>query len=320
LGVFTVLYQNLPLAAALDKIAALGLEAVELGTGNYPGNHHCDPEALLADSDALDRFREAIGSRGLSISALSQHGNPLHPDPARAEAAHQVWRQTLELAERLEVGVVNAFPVCPGGPDGGQYPNWVTCAWPPEYLELLDWQWDEKIIPYWVAEAEQAARHEVKVGIEMHPGMPVYNPETLCRLRDAAGPAIACNFDPSHLFWQGIDLVTAIRELGRTAEIVHVDAKDTFVDTENVRRNGVVDAKPYGRYLDRSWTFRTIGYGHGEQEWRSMVSALRMIGYDGTISIEHEDGLMSVDEGLAKAVRALGGALLKEPASPVFWA
>ena len=304
-GVLTVLYQDLPLEEALDRIAALGIRTVELATGNYVGNAHADPDELLADAQALQRLRAALAARDMEISALSQHGNPLHPDPAIAQAHHDTWRKTLELARRLEVSTVVAFSGCPGDHPDARRPNWITCPWPPDFTEALEWQWEERVIPYWIAESEHARAAGVTVGFEMHPGMAVYNPETFMRLRGAVGEVAGCNFDPSHLFWQGIDVVEAVKEIARAGALVHVHAKDTALDAGNVRRNGVLDTKPYDRILERSWSFRTVGYGQGVDLWRRLLSTLSAMGYDGAISIEHEDGLMSIDEGLAKAVRLL---------------
>ena len=320
LGVLTVLYQQLPLTQALDKIQALGVEAVELGTGNYPGNHHCDPDELLQDRQRARAFKSAIEDRGLVISALSQHGNPLHPDDKVARAAHDTWRKTLRLAEWLEVRVANGFSGCPGDHDGARYPNWVTCAWPTDFSDVLDWQWNEKVIPYWTEEARVAGDHGVSIGFEMHPGFVVYNTETLLRLRDAAGPQVGANFDPSHLLWQGIDPVEAIKTLGTNDAIFHAHAKDTYLDRANVALNGVLDTKPYDRFLDRSWSFRTVGYGQPEKVWRDILSALRTVGYDDVLSIEHEDGLASIDEGLAKAVELLRRVVFSEAAGSMWWA
>jgi sugar phosphate isomerase/epimerase len=176
------------------------------------------------------------------------------------------------------------------------------------------------VLPYWSEEGERARAAGVTIGFEMHPGMVVYNPETFFRLRDAVGEAAGCNFDPSHLFWQGIDVVQAAKEIGRAGAIVHVHAKDTALHPDNVRRNGVLDTKPYDQVLDRSWAFRTVGYGHDELLWRELLSVLSAVGYGGAISIEHEDNLMSIDEGLAKAVRLLDQELLKERPGDMWWA
>ena len=320
LGVLTVLYQNLSLSQALDKLVGLGVEAVELGTGNFPGNHHCDPEELLADRARAKAFKSSIEDRGLIISALSQHGNPLHPDESVARSAHDTWRRTAELAELLDVHVVNAFSGCPGDHDGARYPNWVTCPWPDDFLRVLEWQWNEKLIPYWTTEAAVARDRGVKIAFEMHPGFAVYNPETLLRLRSAVGDQVGSNYDPSHLFWQGIDPVQAIKDLGRAGAIFHVHAKDTYIDAANVRSNGVLDTKPYDQVLDRSWLFRTVGFGQGAKQWRDIISALRTVGYDYVMSIEHEDALMSTDEGLTKAVELLQTLMIKEDAGAMWWA
>jgi sugar phosphate isomerase/epimerase len=320
LGVLTVLYQQLARADALDKIAGLGLEAVEFGTGNYPGSHHCDPEVLLGDSAALSQLRRDVETRSLTISALSCHGNPLHPDAATASAAHETWRITARLAGELGVPVVNLFSGCPGDSSEARHPNWVTCAWPGDYSEVLEWQWNEKIIPYWQREAEFARGLGVRIAFEMHPGFVVYNPESLLRLRQAVGEVVGANFDPSHLYWQGIDPVEAIKSLGRRGAIFHVHAKDTYIDPANVTANGVLDTKPYDRVLERAWVFRTVGYGHGEESWKAQISALRSVGYDYVMSIEHEDALMSVDEGLAKAVGFLGPLIIRKEAAAMWWA
>jgi sugar phosphate isomerase/epimerase len=321
LGVFTVLFRELPFEQMLDKVAELGLEAVELGTGNYPGDAHCKPDELLDDPQKARTFRSAIESRGLQISGLSQHGNPLHPDEGFRERDRAVWDKTVRLAEILEVPVVMAFSGCPGDHEGAKYPNWVTCPWPDDYLKILEWQWNDVVIPYWVDAAAFAARHGVQqIGFEMHPGFVVYNPETLLRLREAVGPQIGANLDPSHLFWQGIDIVEAVKLLGRERAIFHVHAKDTSIDRGNVARNGILDTKHYGEILDRAWSFRSVGYGQGEQTWRSFISALRAVDYDYVLSMEHEDLLFSPDEGLRKGVELLQRLIPHEGRTEIWWA
>jgi sugar phosphate isomerase/epimerase len=306
LGVFLAAYHDRPLEAALDRAVELGLEAVEIATGNYPGDAHCRPAALLADRRALDGFRHAIERRGLEISALSQQGNPLHPDAAVARAAHDTWRATVRLAAVLGVGVVNAFSGCPGDHDGARRPNWVTCSWPDDFPATLAWQWERAVLPYWRAEADFAAEHGVVAGIEMHPGNVVFNPATLVRLGTECGPALTANFDPSHLFWQGIDPVVAIEHLASRVGIAHVDAKDTALVAANIAVNGVIETQPAADTDGRAWLFRTIGRGHDAGVWAGIVTALRRSGYEGVVSIEHEDRLLPVDGGLSEAVAILG--------------
>jgi sugar phosphate isomerase/epimerase len=299
----------------LDRVVELGLDAVELGCGGYPGDRHCRPAELLADPAARRRFRDAFESRGLVISALSCHANPLHPDAAEAERADTTYRDTVRLAAELGVGRVNCFSGCPGDGPGARAPNWVLLAWPPEYAATLAWQWQEVVLPYWAAAGGYAREHGVRVGIEMHPGFVVYNPRTLLRLRAAAGEVIGANFDPSHLFWQGIDPIAAVADLGPA--IVHVHAKDTFVDPVAVAHEGVLDLDVRAEGVTRSYAFRSVGDGHGPDFWIRLVAALAAVGYDHVLSIEHEDRALSVDEGLDRAAgvlrHALGTAI---PASP----
>lgn len=304
IGLFTALYSTQPLERVLDALPE-GVEAVELGTGNYPGSAHCDPDVLLSDPARLRAFRRAIEDRGLEISGLSQHGNPLHPREPLARAFHATWRRTLQLAEALEVGTVLAFSGCPGDGPGASYPNWVTCAWPDDYAEVLEWQWTERVIPYWRRETEVARAHGVRVAVEPHAGFVVSSPATLLRLREATGPELGANYDPSHLFWQGIDPVGAVEELGRAGALFHVHAKDTYVDEALVRRRGVLETAPFSAYETRSWSFATVGDGHDAATWRGIVAALRDAGYDGVLSLEHEDPRRGADEGVARGVAFL---------------
>ena len=313
LGVFTALFADRPLEAALDRVVEAGLDCVEIGTGNHPGNSHCRPEELLADPGRLKVFQAAIESRGLEISALSCHGNPLHPQVPVARQSHDTFVQTVDLAARLGVSTVNLFSGCPGDSDSARYPNWVTCAWPTEFGELLEWQWREKVIPYWREQAAFVESKAVRLGFEMHPGFVVYNPASLLRLRDACGEAVGANLDPSHLFWQGIDIETAIAELGRAGAIFHTHAKDTALHPRNAALNGVLDTVPLSDIGRRGWILRTVGYGHSEIEWRRILIALRMAGYDDTLSSEHEDALLSIDEGFRKSVTFLRSVMPAEP-------
>jgi sugar phosphate isomerase/epimerase len=315
-GAFTPLLSQFSLEEALAKLRRQGISTVELGTGNYPGDAHCKLSMRDKPADLAD-FRKTLDDQGFSISALSCHSNPLHPDPARANPDRDVSRRTILLAEQLGVRTVVDFSGCPGDSPGAKFPNWVTCPWPPEYLDVLKWQWDEVVIPYWVAQAKFAADHGVRIAIEMHPGFVVYSPETLLRLRAAAGAAIGCNYDPSHMFWQGIDPIAAIRVLGDA--IFHVHAKDTQMYPANLPRTGVLDTKLYTDERNRGWIFRTVGYGHGEEWWREFVSTLRMFGYDDVLSIEHEDSLMSPEEGLSRAAAFLNQVVIKEKAGAAWW-
>jgi len=318
IGVFTPLFQTFPFEEALDKAVAAGVSAVEIGTGGYPGSHHCPMDELLESEGKRESYMEAITSRGLILSALSCHYEPLHPNEELAKESDEIFRKSVRLTSLLEVPVVNVLSSCPAGAPGDTMPNWVTCPWPPHFLEILDYQWNQVAIPYWKEAAKFAEDHGVKIGMEMHPGQIVYNLETLLRLREACGPALGSNFDPSHLWWNGVDPVKAIRELGEV--IFHVHAKDVYVDEINISVNGCNDTKHYNEVPKRAWTFRSIGYGHDVKTWKDIVSALRMVGYDYVISIEHEDALMSTEEGFAKGVAVLKEACIFEQPGEMFWA
>ena len=175
------------------------------------------------------------------------------------------------------------------------------------------------LIPYWKNTVAFAKNHGVdKIAFELHPGFCVYNTESMLKIRNAVGPEIGANLDPSHLIWQGMEPVAVIRALGDA--IFHFHAKDTKVDKYNTAVNGVLDTKPYSDEINRSWIFRSLGYGNDYSYWKDIISNLRMVGYDYALSIEHEDSLMSQNEGLEKAVEFLKGVLIKENPAEMWWA
>ena len=312
LSVLSNLYGSRPLEDVLKQFTALGVEAVEIGCGGYPGKAHCDPDVLLNDDAKLAEFKGLFDKYGIQLCALSCHGNAIHPDKAIAESFDKDFRKAVLLAEKLGVDTIVTFSGCPGdGPDA-KYPNWVTCPWPDDFLKILDWQWNEVLIPYWKEAAAYAEAHKVtRIAFEMHPGFCVYNPETCMKLREAVSPVLGANLDPSHLVWQGIEPAYAIRYLGKA--IYHVHAKDTKIDHINTATTGVLDTKHYSDEINRAWVFRTVGYGHNETFWKDLVDNLRLVGYDRVLSIEHEDSLMSIDEGLTKAVEFLKPIIMKDP-------
>ncbi|MDX9971831.1 MAG: sugar phosphate isomerase/epimerase [FCB group bacterium] len=318
LGLLTAMFSAKPLKEVLDIIRPLGMQTVELGAANYPGNAHCNTPELLKSKPKRNELLAMLKGEGLEISALSCHGNVLHPDKAKAKAFIEGQTNTIKLAGLLGVKVVNDFSGCPGSDEKSSQPNWVTCAWPPDFLDVLNWQWEKKVIPFWTKQAKFAADNGVKIGFEMHPGFVAYNPETLLKLRNACGKNLGANFDPSHLFWQGIEPVNAVRAL--QGAIFHVHAKDSKVYTQNSTVNGVLDTKHYGDEAKRAWIFRTCGYGHDQAWWNDFFSTLRMVGYDGAVSIEHEDSLMSAQEGLTKAVAFLKNSVIFEKKGAITWA
>ena len=319
LSVLANLYGQKSLEETLQILTGLGVHTVELGAGGYPGKAHCNPEELLADENKYNEFIALLKKYDVEVCALAAHGNALHPNKEIAAQYDKDFRNAVLLAEKMGVDTIITFSGCPGDCETAKYPNWVTCPWPEDFLAVLDYQWNEVLIPYWKDMVEFAKAHGVnKIAFEMHPGFCVYNTDTMLRIREAVGPELGANFDPSHLIWQGMDPVAVIRELGDA--IFHVHAKDTKLDKYNIAKTGVLDTKPYGDEINRSWIFRSVGYGNDEVYWKDIISNLRLVGYDHVLSIEHEDSLMSQNEGLTKAVEMLQRVLIKESRVEMGWA
>ncbi|MFC7373121.1 sugar phosphate isomerase/epimerase family protein [Fictibacillus iocasae] len=319
LGVFTVLFADKSFTEMLDYVKAAGVQAVEIGTGNYPGNAHCPLDELLSSEEKRNNYLNEVEKRGLTISAFSCHGNPLSPDQQFAQESHDTFVKTVELAGLMGVPVVNCFSGVPGDHENAKAPNWPVAPWPNEYGDVLKWQWEEKLIPYWRTWGQFAKDHGVKIGLELHGGFLVHTPYTLLKLREETCDAVGGNLDPSHLWWQGIDPVAAIKILGKAGAIHHFHAKDTYIDQDNVNMFGLTDMQPYGEVQTRAWSFRSVGCGHSVQEWSDMMSALRTFGYDYVVSIEHEDPIMSIEEGFTRAVKNLQSILISEQPAQMWW-
>lgn len=327
LGVMAALFSGMSLDEALGRCATVGLDAIEIPVGGYPGEPFFVPAKVLASSKRQEEIKAKLRDHDLELSALAVHGNPVHPSKADARRDHEAFKRAVQLAPKLGTDLVITFSGCPGGSASDRTPNWVTCAWPPDYQTIQAYQWDEVLVPYWAEQAKFARKHGVRVAWEAHPGFTVYNPDTLIRLSERATRAaglrgktpLGANLDPSHFFWQGIDPVLAARALGEAGLLYYVHAKDTALDPYEGPLNGYLDARPYTDLTHRSWVFRTCGYGHGDEFWKPFVSMLRRYGYDGVLSIEHEDALMSVEEGFEKAVAYLADVIIEEKATTPWW-
>jgi len=307
IGVFDTVYDQLSVDAMLDKITALGLETIEIGTGGYPSNPHCPIDELLADRAKAKAWQKKFADRGIRVATLSCHGNPLHPDPQRAQKDIDTFRKTVLLAEVLDVKVIVGFSGCPGGTPQDTEPNWITYRWPSEYARMLDWQWKEKVVPYWREAAKYARDHGIRrLALEMCPNFVVYSPRSLVKLREAVGEEIGANNDLSHLFWQGCDPVEVIRFLGQQGALFHAHMKDTVFFPENVNKYGVLNFAFETRDLDSaSETFRAVGYGHSASLWKSILKAYMDVGYDGILSIENEDPILPGEVGVERAAYVL---------------
>jgi sugar phosphate isomerase/epimerase len=240
------------------------------------------------------------------VATLSCHGNPVHPDAAHAARDQEIFRKTVLLAERLGVRVIVVFSGCPGGTPKETQPNFITYRWPPEYGEMLTWQWNEKVIPYWKEAAKFAREHGIhRLAFEMHPNFVVYNPRTLMKLREAVGEEIGANCDLSHLFWQGCDPVEVIHFLGKQGAIFHAHMKDTVLYPDKVAKYGVLNFATEQDRVEASDEFRAVGYGHSATLWKSVVKAYMDVGYEGILSIENEDLTLPGEVGVERAAFVL---------------
>jgi len=317
LGVMSALFGQMKLDDALAYCQKVGLQAIELPAGAYPG----DPwklNGIAGNKAAVADLKKKIASYGLEVQGIAVHGNPIHPDKKISAEHTEAHRNGVLLAAEFKTVVIN-FSGCPGGAPGDKCPNFVTCPWPDDFSKAADYQWNDVLIPFWSKENDFAKKHGVKIAFEAHPGMTLHNPEDIVRLRKAAGANLGANLDPSHFFWQGIDPIEAARYLGENKCIFHVHAKDTGIDAKNSRITGNLDIKSYGDIKNRAWVFRTVGYGHGDEFWKPFLSMLRTYDYDGVISIEHEDSLMSLNEGFEKAVAYLKGIIFNQKAGAAWW-
>ncbi len=306
IGMVTDSLAHLSFDELLRTAAELGIEMLEFPCGNWSSAPHLKLDAMLESDAARREFMAKLRGHGLALSALNCSGNPLHP--GKPGSQHQVvTSKTIRLAGMLGVERVVMMSGCPGGP-GDANANWVTTAWPPEAARVLAWQWDEVVIPYWtrlVAEAKAAGVS--KLCLELHGQQVVYNVQTLFRLRDAVGPVVGANFDPSHLFWMGADPLAATRVLAPA--IYHVHAKDTRIDRAMAAVNSMIDTGPMDRVVERSWSYVTLGYGHDLLWWREFCSLLRLAGYNDVLSIEHEDLMLPPLEGVRRSVELLRAAV-----------
>ncbi len=309
---------SMSLDESLGYLSSLGVTQFELGVGGYPGTKHADAKILSRDEGKRQELTETFKRHGMEISALAVHGNCVHPNKKIAAEFEADFKAACILAGQLGVETIITFSGCPGSDPDAKQPSWVTCPWPNEYLDVLDYQWNEVVIPYWKEAVKFANANSVtKIALEMHPGFVVYNPETLLKLRAAVGDTVGANLDPSHLIWQGMDIIDVIDTLGDAIYYFH--AKDTLLNESNIRKNGVLDTKSYTDIRERSWVFRTMGYGNDALTWKKIISRLLVNGYDGTVSIEHEDSLMSPKEGLEKAISFLKDKIVYEKPGKAWW-
>jgi sugar phosphate isomerase/epimerase len=310
LSVFSTCLNELTWPEMLIWLAQHEVHHLELGCGAYTGTQHADVHRLQQNRPYRQQMLADLHALDISVAALSCHGNPLHPDPHIAQSHHADLIASLQAAHAMQVPVVVCFSGQPGASLSGSHqagqgvgpfcPNWPVLAWPEEYAELRSQQWAQSIIPYWQSVAQQAQALGVKIALEMHGGFAVYNPATALQLREACGPSIGVNLDPSHLWWQQIDPVLAVEILGDA--IFHVHLKDAVVNPLALARHGVLDTTCYARAEDRAWRFGIPGEGHDATFWRAFRDGLTACEYRGVMSVEYES-LLPPLQGVAQTLR-----------------
>jgi sugar phosphate isomerase/epimerase len=298
---------HLPLTTLLDEAVRLGVSGVEVNTGGWSTAPHFDLSAMKTSAQSRKNFLQAFTARGLEVISLNANGNPLHPTDAKQGAC---LKDTIRVAGEMGIKTVCTMSGLPAGAAGDTMPNWVVASWPPETQTILAYQWNEVLAPFWheiVALAEACGVE--RIALELHGSQCVYNVPSLLKLRSLVGPTVGANLDPSHLFWMGADPLVAAEALGQA--VFHVHAKDTLLNTPVQATTSLLENGSLMNIPGRAWSYITLGFGHGDEWWRQFCYRLKMAGYDGWLSIEHEDVMLNSLEGLEKSVALLRGVMPK---------
>lgn len=324
LGVYNAILADKTLPEALETIASLGLEGIEINSGGFLPPIHIPVDDLLSGAVSPADYLATFEGTGVSIAGLNCNGNPLHPDPDVGPEDAEDLRKSIRVAGLLGIDRVVTMSGLPAAHAGGEWPAWHVNTWDSGYLDSQDYQWDEVAVPFWQEIDALARENGVKVAIEMHPQNLVFNPPTIKRLVDKGGLGnVGAELDPSHLFWQGIDPVKAIEWLGPL--VFHAAAKDTRINP-NCEIYGVLDDRftriPLdqnptglgGRHVvnkwpeDSAWDFVAVGNGHDVAFWTRFLEALHKVDPTIAVNIEHEDTAYSALEGLQIAADTLEAA------------
>jgi sugar phosphate isomerase/epimerase len=311
LGVVSWVWQRESIATAVEAARAMGLTHMEVGTAGFLNKAHSDPARLVEDRSAFDAFRDVFARNEMTISAFAVHGEPLHPDPAISEPYKRDLLAAIELASRMGVDRLTLLSGLPGASPDDPLPNWILYPYPARNVDLIEWQWTERLVPYWREMAKVAGDAGVRFAFEIHPGDMCYQPSRLMRLRSDIGPIVGANLDPSHLIWQGMDLPSVVHYLGDA--IYNVHAKESQINDRVARVDGVLDTRDWTRDQERSWNFRTAGFSKSLTWWRDLITALQAVGFDGVVAYEHEDPLLDPIEGLEKGIAFLRQSILDKP-------
>ncbi len=291
----------LPFEEMVKTSAEIGIESLEIACGNWSNAPHMNLDEMLISAAARQKYLDIIHSNGLEIEALNCSGNQL--DPNEYGKKHQeVVEKTFELAELLGVHKIVMMSGLPGGNATDTTANWITTCWPISCQSALKYQWEEVLIPYWKNMVKYAENHGItSIALENHGAQCVYNAETLLKLREAVGPMIGMNLDPSHHMWMGGDGIEMAKVLGAEA-IYHVHAKDLRKERGRFAANGGLETKFFDDYNHRYWNYVALGFGESAEWWKEFFAVLSMMGYDGPVSLEIEDKTMPALTAIKKSI------------------
>ncbi|MFF2346006.1 sugar phosphate isomerase/epimerase family protein [Pseudarthrobacter sp. NPDC058119] len=325
LGVYNAILHDRPLPEALKVIANLGLTGIEINTGGFlPAVHVPTFDQILESDAARDEYLAVFEGTGVSIAGLNCNGNPLHPNPEIGQKHAEDIRRSIRLAHRLGQDRVVTMSGLPGGEPGATVPNWIVNAWNSAALDVLDYQWG--IAAAFWKEIDQLARElDVKVALELHPQNLVFNTADVRKLIELTGAThVGVELDASHLFWQQMDPVAVVRELGPL--VFQAAAKDVRINKGNAALYGVLDNsfRRLSQDEDRTnlggdewvnewprnsaWDFVALGRGHDTAYWTEFLRALHEVDPGMFVNIEHEDVSLGRIEGLQVAAKVLRDA------------
>ena len=299
---------HLPFEEMVKTSAEIGIESLEIACGNWSSAPHINLDEMISSQSARDHFMDVIHSNGLELEALNCSGNQLEPNET-GKAHRAVVEKTFALAELLGVKSIVMMSGLPGGNATDTTSNWITTCWPLSCQEILKYQWEDVLIPYWEKTVKNAENHGItSIALENHGAQCVYNAETLLQLRAAVGPMVGMNLDPSHHMWMGGDGIEMAMTLGGDA-IHHVHAKDLRKEKHKFAANGGLETKFFDHYNERSWNYVALGYGEDRRWWKEFFSVLSMQGYDGPVSLEIEDKTMPALTAIKKSIHFLHDVL-----------
>ena len=306
----------MPRRDALAWAAANGITDVEMSVGTWGARTHLDLVALLHDERSRDELRRDLDATGIRFSAVNAAGNPLHPDPAARAEAQAAVRGAIELAALLGIDRVVTMAGSAGSRAGtaggaiGVFALWSICN---DDEPLWQWQMEHEVGPYWRSMSEwmASAAPDVRVCLELHPGVSVWTLESYRALRAYAGANVGVNLDPSHFWWQGADPIRVVDALHANfgPVIGWCHGKDTTLYPDRIALHGVMDHRFPVDASVAPWHFSAVGDGHDVATWARFIGALQAAGHDLVVSIEHEDPSLTPEECITRSVRTLRQAL-----------